>query len=61
MTSNLQELLKENSENNPFLEIPRVDHSSIRVALNTFENEESVEGYIMAGKSMSEDELSDVR
>lgn len=45
----------------PFLQIPHIDHSSIKVTLNVSECTETFEDSIIACKKISEEEQSDIR
>lgn len=56
-----QELQKEGKSGVPFLHVPHINHSSIKVALNASENTSNLDGYVLAGKHMSEEEQNDNR
>ena len=50
-----------NNDSLPFLQIPRIDHSTIKVALNTCEKVGDKKGYVLANKMIPEDELDNRR
>ena len=45
----------------PFLQIPHVNHSSIKVSLNVFDNTDRIEGYTFAHKEITEEEQTNNR
>ncbi|XP_065215797.1 trafficking protein particle complex subunit 8 [Planococcus citri] len=57
----LIELQKEGKSEMPFLNIPHVDHSSIRVFLNAFESPDRIEEWTLAHKKITEEEQTNNR